>query len=45
MWIDRNGQQPTSHDAVDGMFLSFTLMLNALFAEKKCWIAVWFLLL
>ncbi|GJN04772.1 hypothetical protein PR202_ga22344 [Eleusine coracana subsp. coracana] len=21
MWIDRHGQQPTSHDAVDGMFL------------------------
>ena len=22
MWVDRHGQQPTSHDAVDGMHLT-----------------------
>lgn len=30
MWIDRHGQQPTSHDAVDGMF--FVLLVIMLLA-------------
>jgi len=29
MWIDRNGQQPTSHDAVDGMFLCIAPQISA----------------
>jgi len=27
MWIDRHGHQPTSHDAVDGMFFLLLVFL------------------
>jgi hypothetical protein len=41
MWIDRHGQQPTSHDAVDGMFflllIAFLLLLVFLYYYASGW--------